>query len=251
MIRFTINGQQVKGEEGEMVLHVARRYGFKIPAHCHHDGLEPFGACRLCVVEITHKSWKGWKGLVTSCLYPIEEGLEVTTDNPEIFETRKVLADLLLARCPDSPEVQAIAADHGISKTSYAEHPDRPLCTLCTLCVRACEAIGANAIGTTMRGAIRAIGTPFDLPPDACVGCGTCARICPTHAIEWSEDQNARHIWKRDFPLLHCEVCGKPMLTEAHRNLVAERSGLDHGYFSRCDQCKRDEMAKLFSQTTR
>jgi NADH dehydrogenase/NADH:ubiquinone oxidoreductase subunit G len=68
MIGFWINGKKVEGDKGEMVLQVARRHGVEIPAHCHHDGLEPFGACRLCLVEITHKDWKGWKGLVTSCL---------------------------------------------------------------------------------------------------------------------------------------------------------------------------------------
>jgi NADH dehydrogenase/NADH:ubiquinone oxidoreductase subunit G len=251
MITFWINGQQVKGEPGEMVLGVARRYGIAIPAHCHHDGLEPFGACRLCVVEITHKSWKGWKGQVTSCLYPIEEGLEVTTDNPEIYETRKVLTDLLLARCPDAPEVQRMAAEYGIQKSSYAERPERPLCTLCTLCVRACEAIGANAIGTTMRGTLRVVGTPFDLPPDACVGCGTCARICPTDAIPMSDSATERTIWQRSFPFIRCDVCGKPTITEAHRDLLVKKNGLAPSYYTRCDQCKRDEMAKTFAQVTR
>jgi bidirectional [NiFe] hydrogenase diaphorase subunit len=247
MIGFWINGKKVEGQTGEMVLQVARRHGVEIPAHCHHDGLEPFGACRLCLVEITHKDWKGWKGLVTSCLYPIEEGLEVTTDNEEILRARKVLVDLLLARCPDAPEVQKLAQRYGIAQSSYHEHPERPLCTLCTLCVRACEAIGADAIGTTRRGWGRAVGTPFDLPPEACVGCGTCARICPTSAIPCREEAHSRHIWDRDFAFARCESCGRPLMTEAHRELVARRSGLGPSYFVRCEQCKRDDMAKVFS----
>ena len=77
MVHLTINGRIVQAEEGEMLLAVIRREGIKIPAECHHEAVEPFGACRLCTVEITRKEWDGWSNYVTSCLYPVADGLIV------------------------------------------------------------------------------------------------------------------------------------------------------------------------------
>ena len=96
-INLEIDGRCLQAAEGMTVLEVARREGVPIPTLCHHEAVEPAGACRLCLVEITHPDWKGWKGLVTSCLYPVEEGLQVTTDNDEIRNARRTILDLLLA----------------------------------------------------------------------------------------------------------------------------------------------------------
>ncbi len=75
MLHLTINGKVVKAEQGEMLLAVIRREGIEIPALCHHEAVEPFGACRLCTVEITKEEWDGWSNFVTSCLYPVENDL--------------------------------------------------------------------------------------------------------------------------------------------------------------------------------
>jgi bidirectional [NiFe] hydrogenase diaphorase subunit len=102
MVTMTINGKRVQAQEGEMLLAVLRRLQIEVPALCHHEAVEPFGACRLCTVEITKKSWNGWKNHVTSCLYPVEEGLIVQTHSSEVVEIRRNILDLLLASSPYS-----------------------------------------------------------------------------------------------------------------------------------------------------
>ena len=78
-MQLTINDKQCEAAEGQTIFEVARDNGIEIPTLCHHDALEPRGACRLCVVEITHPKWPGWKKLVTSCVYPVQDGLVVQT----------------------------------------------------------------------------------------------------------------------------------------------------------------------------
>jgi len=100
MITFTINGKEVQGEEGQYILDVAKKSGIEIPTLCHHEALEPAGMCRLCTVEL----FDGRKTkFVTACNYPIWEGMEVFTDTESVTEGRKLIVELLLARCPDVP----------------------------------------------------------------------------------------------------------------------------------------------------
>jgi len=122
-IRITIDGQPTDVAPGTMVLAAARGLGVDVPTLCDHPSLEPSGACRLCVVEITHADWGGWSGLVTSCLYPVEEGLEVSTTSPKVRETRRGLLELYLARCPDSGESEAGARREGVDGTPYPPGP--------------------------------------------------------------------------------------------------------------------------------
>ena len=97
MSKLTIDGKVLLAEEGKTLLEVARANSIDIPTLCYHPALEPFGACRLCIVEITIR---GRKRLVTSCNYPAEEGLEVYTASEGVIEARKWLLEVLLARCP-------------------------------------------------------------------------------------------------------------------------------------------------------
>ena len=99
MITFKLNGKKVQGEEGQYILQVAEKVGIEIPTLCHNEALEPFGACRLCSVEITDK--RGRKKIVTSCNYPVFDGLVVETKSKKVFNTRQMLLELLLARCPN------------------------------------------------------------------------------------------------------------------------------------------------------
>ncbi|MBU0640978.1 MAG: (2Fe-2S)-binding protein [Planctomycetes bacterium] len=239
MISLEINGRSYQAPEGTTVLEVARRAGIPIPTLCHHEALESVGACRLCVVEITHPGWKGWKGQVTSCLYPVEEGLQVTTDNADIRNTRRTLLDLLLARCPGAPAIQQLAAEYGVAATSFKKNEIDTTCILCGLCVRVCAAKGCNAIGTAGRGIERMIARPFDQPPPDCIGCLSCAHICPTDAIPFKETSEVREIWGHTFELVKCESCGRPIMPEKQLEYEAHKAGLDPDYFRTCAACSR------------
>ena len=175
MISLTINGLAVAVEEGSTVLEAARFLGFPIPTLCHNDGLSPYGACRLCLVEIG----EGPRAkLVSSCTYPATEGLTVRTASRRVLRARRMILELLLASCPQSKTVQDLAAAHGIRQQRFKQ--DYEDCILCGLCVRMCEEqMMAKAIGFRGRGENRTIGTPFDVKSDVCRLCGACMYICP------------------------------------------------------------------------
>ena len=207
MVQVTIDGQSIEVEEGTTILEAAQRLGIYIPALCHHPALEPYGACRLCTVEITPKGDGPSAGprrprrslgprsqLVTSCNYPIRREIEVQTASEKVLKGRKLLAELLLARCPNVPQVRELAASLGVTDVRFKvqeddqsqRSPDRlhSACHLCGLCVRVCEElIGQSAISFIGRGVDREVGTPFLRFSESCIACGACAFICPTGAI--------------------------------------------------------------------
>ncbi|UCF06262.1 MAG: (2Fe-2S)-binding protein [bacterium] len=175
MINLTINGLDVSVEEGSTLLEAAQYLGFPIPTLCHMEGLSPYGACRLCVVEIG----EGEKSkLVSSCTYPAEEGLKVRTASARVVRARKMIIELLLASCPQSKTIQDLASKLEVRQQRFRqEHED---CILCGLCVRMCEEqMMAKAIGFRGRGEKRSIGTPFDIKSDVCRFCGGCIYVCP------------------------------------------------------------------------
>ena len=175
MINIKINGLPASVEEGTTILEAAEFLGFPIPTLCHMDGLTPYGACRLCVVEIG----EGLKSkLVSSCTYPVEEGMKIRTASDRVICARKMVIELLLASCPQSKIIQDIASAHGVRQQRFRqEHED---CILCGLCVRMCkEQMVAHAIGFRGRGEKRSIGTPFDIKSEKCRLCGGCIYVCP------------------------------------------------------------------------
>lgn len=175
MITLTINGLPVSVDEGTTVLKAAQFLGFPIPTLCHMEGLSPYGACRVCVVEIGD----GPKArLVSACTYPVEEGLRVRTSSARVVKARKMVVELLLATCPQSKVIQDIASALEVKQQRFRqEHED---CILCGLCVRMCaEQMMGHAIGFRGRGETRSIGTPFDLKSEECRLCGGCMYICP------------------------------------------------------------------------
>ena len=175
MIELRMNGLDVQVEEGSTLLDVARYYGIEIPTLCHHDGLSPYGACRLCVVEIGEGDNTK---LVSSCTYPAQAGLNFKTHSKRVVEARKILVELLLAMCPSSKTIQDLASAMEVKKVRFnVEYND---CILCGLCVRMCaEQMDAKAIGFVNRGVDRKISTPFDIKSDVCRTCGACMYICP------------------------------------------------------------------------
>ena len=175
MIDLVINGVPVSVEEGSTLLEAAEFMGFPIPTLCHMEGLSPYGACRLCVVEIG----EGPKArLVTSCTYPAEPGLKVRTASARVIRARKMVIELMLATCPQSKVIQDLASAYEVRQQRFKqEHED---CIMCGRCVRMCkEQMVANAIGFRGRGEKRSIGTPFDIRSDVCRLCGGCIYVCP------------------------------------------------------------------------
>ncbi|MCK5126848.1 MAG: (2Fe-2S)-binding protein [candidate division Zixibacteria bacterium] len=175
MISLNINGLDVSVEEGTTLLEAAKFLGFPIPTLCHMEGLEPYGACRLCVVEIGEGA--GAK-LVTSCTYPAQEGLKVRTTSKRVAKARKMIIELLLASSPQSKTIQDLAAKYEVKQQRFRQEFED--CILCGLCVRMCEEqMVAKAIGFRGRGQERSIGTPFDKKSDVCRLCGGCMFVCP------------------------------------------------------------------------
>jgi len=175
MVNLAINGLAVLVEKGTTLLEAARFLGFPIPTLCHMEGLSPYGACRLCIVEIGEGARAK---LVSSCTYPAEEGLKVRTASSRVVAARKMVLELLLASCPQSKKIQDLASAHGVRQQRFKqEHED---CILCGLCVRMCEEqMMAKAIGFRGRGEKRGIGTPFDIRSETCRLCGGCMYVCP------------------------------------------------------------------------
>ncbi len=175
MITFRMNGLEVMAEEGSTVLETARFYGLAIPTLCHHEGLTPWGGCRLCLVEIG----EGPRArLVSSCTYPVEEGLVVRTDTRRVIAARRMMIELMLSVAPGSKVLQDLASKFGVTQMRFVPRNDE--CVLCGLCVRMCaEQMAANAIGFQHRGRKRKISTPFDARSEVCRQCGACIYICP------------------------------------------------------------------------
>jgi bidirectional [NiFe] hydrogenase diaphorase subunit len=175
MIRLKINGIDVSVEEGTTILEAAQFLGFPIPTLCHMEGLTPYGACRLCVVEIGQPPRSK---LVSSCTYPAEDGLVVRTASERVMKARRMIIELLLGTCPQSKVIQDLASKFNVRQQRFKqEHED---CILCGLCVRMCEEqMMAKAIGFRGRGENRSIGTPFDIKSEVCRQCGGCIYVCP------------------------------------------------------------------------
>ncbi len=183
MIHLTIDDRAIEVPEGRTLLEACREHNIWVPTLCYHPALEPYGACRLCVVEVSKQG--GRPRLVASCVYPCEDGAQVRTDSPMVQRSRRVTAELLLAGSAGSPEIAALADELGVKEVRF-RLPEENACVLCGLCVRACnEIVGVSAISVIRRGISKKVATPFEVTSSRCIGCGTCVLICPTGAFNF------------------------------------------------------------------
>lgn len=245
MINLTVNEQPVTVPEGTTILQAVRAAGVELPTLCYHEGLAPYGACRLCMVTIAAPH----HDLVASCAYPAEEGLAVETHSPEAVSARRLALEFLLSRCPQSEVIRELAAQEGVTASRFGTPPPEraeELCMLCGLCVRVCrEAIGAAAIGFIGRGMERRVGTPFEVQSETCIGCGACAEICPTNAIKIEDRGNERilHTWHTTVELHSCPECGRyfaPEPTGFLKDMFPEIENL----WALCPECRRQRTAR-------
>ena len=182
MIEFHINNKKVKGRPGWTLLETARLYGVEIPTLCYHESVVPSGACRLCIVELKEGDWSK---LVASCIYPVQEGINVYTETERVQNVRRWIFEMLLSACPASHEIREMAAKYGVVSTRFPIHDPDQTCMVCGLCSRVCEeVVGLAAISTVDRGVHKKVSSRFLRPTDICVACGCCVSICPTGAMQ-------------------------------------------------------------------
>jgi len=191
MITITVDGQRTEVIANSFLLPTLKKLGIQIPTLCYHKDLTPNGTCRLCMVEV---EVRGKKKLVTSCNYPVREEMSVETHTPRVLQNRKILAEMYLGRWPNVPVIQAVAKTCGVTTSRFRseltdENPKA--CILCGHCVSACDTfIQERILAFAGRGIRRHLTMPYGVVDPHCVGCTSCAYVCPTGAIEVVDDLN-------------------------------------------------------------
>ena len=237
MVNLIIDGKKITANKGAMVLEVARTNGIDIPTLCAHESVSRSGACRLCVVEVK----KGNRSkIVTSCLYPVEEGIAVETKNERVLNVRRLVLELLLARNPESEVIADLAKRLGVvPQPRFTPDKDKGKCILCRSCVRVCEeVVGVSAIGLSCRGSEKMVGPPYNEESAVCIGCGACAFICPTGHIEMETTGDKRKIWGRTFKMQSCDVCGRYFAPVDQLKYISKITGVPLKELAICMDCR-------------
>ncbi len=215
-VKIKINNTEYVVNEGENILSFCKNTGIDIPALCYHEALKPYGACRLCIVDV--KGGNVRPGITMSCTLTASEGMEIVTETEEIHAHRKILFQFYLAQAPESKTIQKLAARYHVNETPFTKKIRENdnlgnQCVLCGLCVRVCnDIIEKGVINYTGRGYYVRINTAYSLPDDICLGCKACAEVCPTGAVSFEDIGDTRygHSWSETkIPLKQCSVCGE------------------------------------------
>jgi NADH dehydrogenase/NADH:ubiquinone oxidoreductase subunit G len=179
-ILLQIDGKEVKAREEMTILDAAQSVGIFIPTLCHHEKLEPYGACRICTVEV---ETGGRTSLAAACVRPVEENLVVRTRSEKVDRIRKTILEEQLAHAPDSVILQNLAQQYGADKDRFEKEPS--FCILCGLCVRYCiEVKKKDALGFVERGPRREISFVPEIAAKECWNCKECFPLCPTSALQ-------------------------------------------------------------------
>ncbi len=236
MISFKIDGQWVEGREDGNILESALDAGIEIPHLCYHESVKPYGACRLCLVEVLTK---GRSRLTTACTYPVLKGIEVLTQTEKVLRARRMVVELLLAMCPGDVKIQEMALEMGVKEVRFKK--EEKDCILCGLCARVCEeVVGANAIQFAFRGDRREMVPPFQGEAMNCIACGACVAICPVDVIGMKEEGDERTIlrWKRTLKMKQCKVCGNYFAPWFQLEKFKEKAKLPNDFFDICYTCR-------------
>ncbi len=217
MIEIFIDDKKIAAQEGETLLQTARANKIPIPHLCYHPALKPSGACKLCGVEVASPSGK--QVVMLSCILKVKAGLEVKTHSDLVAAHREKAFNALLAMAPDSQRIRELAKAYQVPVT-----PAPNGCIRCRLCVRVCnEIVKARAIKMVKTES----GSRVVPGEGACIGCGTCANLCPTKVIQVRDEGNIRTVSIKDeiisrLPLERCEACGNLYATSRFLAHVAE-----------------------------
>jgi NADH dehydrogenase/NADH:ubiquinone oxidoreductase subunit G len=239
MVKLTIDNKPVEVEEGATILEAARIAGVAIPSLCWNEELTPAGACRVCAVEIMVENAPI---TVTSCDYPVAEGMLVSTKSEKAVKARKLAVEMLMAQHPHSEKIAKLAQAMGLAEPRFSVKPDE--CILCRLCVRTCqEVVGASAITFIAQGLERENKEAAVVwTPDKCIACGSCAYICPTQAVTLADNQGMRIIntpsVKMEFKLKACTKCGNFYAPEKQLAFMAKTAKLPIEKFDLCPDCR-------------
>jgi bidirectional [NiFe] hydrogenase diaphorase subunit len=203
-IVLKIDGKEVVASEGMTILEAAKSVGVSIPTLCHHEKLEPYGACRICTVEADSR---GRTNFVAACTYPAEKDLVVRTRTEKVDKIRKVLLEQMLSHAPDSVELVEMAKVYGADKDRFAKEPS--FCILCGLCVRYCaEVKKSHAIGYIDRGPRREISFIPEIASKECWDCKECFPLCPTSALQAAYVLAEALASPSEEPASSCGGCG-------------------------------------------
>lgn len=252
MPKITIDDHEYEAEEGMTVLQVAKANGFQIPTLCYHPSLKPSGSCRLCAVEVPGRS-TARQVTMLACVLKVKEGLAVKTHGEAVNRARTKAFKNLLQMAPQAKNIVELARAYGIDPG-----PPSDGCVRCRLCIRVCkEIVGPGALKMEKRN-----GVNYVVPVEGlCIGCGTCANICPTDVIRVDDLENSRTISIRGetigkHPLEQCEGCGKLYATPKFLDHIHKRTSTHtdvktpHNYCPTCAKLFSDRV-KSFNSATR